>query len=434
MPVGGLLLASLVFVGLVACSDSESPPATVVVEVDSGLEASARVRFPEPGDLGLLAFIRDGNVWVMALPDGAEVQLTADSGYTSPRWSRDGRGLAADRVTSSQRAERWLLDQDGVRLRLWEAPPSPCPPPEDTATCLSSLLETGPDGVDASLLLPMRRTAVSPERDQIALVRSAESNPPQLMVWSVGASETEVVTQASNQDGVWILAGWTSDRGYLLAWELPTRSASLAAGGGPLRLVDLRTGELTGLGHTLLYADFVVPGPSRIALILGGGREAWYGKRLGIAELGSGSRPSVAQPVGVPEGAVTSPAWSSDGSDLAYVVGPDLGPVGGGDRARDGLMLRRIYLHDLATEEVRQLLDDASYRDEHPEWSDDGDHILFARFDETDRISIWLASTGAVPAPSVQVEGLTGDPETTWFGYYGHVDWDEIYDWWQPVR
>src|SRR5688572_26712589 len=109
MRIRCLLLASLAFVALAAsCSGSEGPPATVVVEVDNGLETQLPVVFPEPGELGLLAFIRDGSLWVKALPDGAEAQVTAEAGYASPRWSRDGQWLAADQYPA-----RWLFGRDG---------------------------------------------------------------------------------------------------------------------------------------------------------------------------------------------------------------------------------------------------------------------------------------------------------------------------------
>jgi Tol biopolymer transport system component len=440
MPIRRFLLASLVLGGLaVACSASESPPPTVMVEIDNGLETEPSVVFPLSGELGLLAFIRDGNLWVKPLPDGLEVQVTARGGYTSPRWSRDGQWLAADQYPA-----RWLFGHDGRRLLLWDEWPG-CAPPSEPAECAMTRLQTAPVRTDPELLLPA--AVVRPGGGELALASRAgppagspaamadpdrAGKPGELMLVELATGTTRILATARRPAGWWLPAAWSADGRYLIAHEHFDLSASAMAGGLPLRAIDGVAGTVTDLPGTLLYSDYVVPGPRAVAIVAGGGREAWTGSQLEIVSFPADGPAVSAEPSGVPEGSVASPAWAPDGTHLAYVVGPDLGPVGGGEPAREGLMLRRIYLHDLATGTARQLLDDAAYRDEHPEWSIDGEHILFARFDESDRVSVWLASTGANPAPAPQADGLTIDPQTTWFGYYGHIDWDEIYDWWQP--
>ncbi len=75
----------------------------------------------------------------------------------------------------------------------------------------------------------------------------------------------------------------------------------------------------------------------------------------------------------------------------------------------------------------RQLTNDATYRDERPEWSADGKSILFARF-KGDTAQVWLMQADGAN-PRLVVDELT--PAPSWFGYYGYIQWDWLYDWWK---
>ena len=64
----------------------------------------------------------------------------------------------------------------------------------------------------------------------------------------------------------------------------------------------------------------------------------------------------------------------------------------------------------------RQLTDDPSTCDEHPQWSADGAHLLFVRLDEADRASLWIVpAQGGQPllvAENVDLGGPTDDHKT----------------------
>jgi hypothetical protein len=116
---------------------------------------------------------------------------------------------------------------------------------------------------------------------------------------------------------------------------------------------------------------------------------------------------------------------------MAYVAMPDEGQ--GAEPARRALMQRRIFVANTrGAPQPRQLTDDPAYRDEYPLWSADGASILFARFDAEDHASLWLVSAqGGEPRRVVDALVTAPQPSPLWLGYYGHVDWDTLFDWWR---
>lgn len=94
---------------------------------------------------------------------------------------------------------------------------------------------------------------------------------------------------------------------------------------------------------------------------------------------------------------------------------------------------RRIWLMDADGANKRPLTSDDAYRDERPQWSRDGETIVFARIDREDQASLW--SMPASGGPATKLTDLSRPPDLDvplWFGYYGHVDWNSLYAWWQP--
>jgi Tol biopolymer transport system component len=164
-----------------------------------------------------------------------------------------------------------------------------------------------------------------------------------------------------------------------------------------------------------------------VAVIEGGGREAWTNKSLHVVSPANGGDVVISSP----DVAASSPAWSPDGRSIAYVAMPDIGNVFGGDPARAGLMQRRIVIAPLSGTSPSYLLaDSAAYRDEAPRWSADGGAVLFARLDGADAVSLWVAPAGGgEPARVVETVSSFGEGPS-WFGFYGHVDWERIFDWW----
>ena len=120
---------------------------------------------------------------------------------------------------------------------------------------------------------------------------------------------------------------------------------------------------------------------------------------------------------------------------LAYTAMPNLDASLGGEELRQALLGRDLWLFELEADNsedpgsARQLTRDPAYRDERPEWSADGTRLLFPRLDAIGRASLWLAPVeGGDPVPVV--DSFASGINT--IGYYGYIEWDAFYDWWQP--
>ena len=57
--------------------------------------------------------------------------------------------------------------------------------------------------------------------------------------------------------------------------------------------------------------------------------------------------------------------------------------------------------------------------------------MLFARMDAEARASLWwLDLSAGQPVRVVDEIGPLPGPSEPWFGYYGHVAWEAVFDWW----
>jgi Tol biopolymer transport system component len=396
-------------------------------------------------NLGSLAYVQDGDIWARSLPDGEPQQLTTDGRNKEPRWSPSGAWLAYRKGD----AQVWLTRSDGTDARAIEdrAPVSAfawAPAADRLAYVVGSgvlrLRLANADGTEPVTLVPRSeanvgsgqpgRIAWSPDGARIAFewLQPGTGGPPNKSLWQVPAESGEPVQlYAGGQSDIRapLLRRWTSDGRFVLFQSDMFGSASLLADGSPLFAVPADGGAPIQLADSMLvHDDFldVAADSARVALTAGAGRETWSGKQITVVELPSGKlTPLTDEAV-----AAFSPAWSPDGEQIAYVAGPDIGVVGGGDAAKAGAAQRRIWVMTDDGSAKRQLTADPTYRDERPLWSDDGSQILFARLDGSGGAALWLIpTTGGKPQP---VARLSPSPE--WFGYYGHIDWDVLFDWW----
>ena len=403
---------------------------------------------PTPA-LGKLAYIQGGDIWVKALPDGEPQRLTTDGRNSQPRWSPSGEWLAFRKGEY----QVWLISADGkdthplhegiaVDAFAWA-------PADDRLAYVAGgeLRAVNADGSDPATLvsqtLPERgpgrtgRIAWSPDGNWIAWERQEQQpdQPPTYQgLWKVSANGdqlAELYASGVPEKGEAILAGWSLDGQHILFWQGDILSASMLADGVPLYSLPAGGGESAKLVDTVLvHDDFLslAPQGDRLAVTAGGYRATWTNKRVAVVEAGDGELTWLTDE----SVAAFSPTWSPDGQRIAYVAMPDKGDLVGGDPAKQGMMARSIWVVHADGTEPQQLPDDPAYRDERPLWSADGGHILFARMDAEGRASLWLIpAEGGEPSQVVNELTPLPGPASGWFGYYGYVDWDQVFSWWQ---
>jgi dipeptidyl aminopeptidase/acylaminoacyl peptidase len=462
----GLFVSWIASLPQTAARPGQLTPETAAVATLEPTRAEATEEPDAPGlsrppvDLGKVAYVQEGDIWLKQLPDGG-LRLLADGGENrAPRWSPSGQWLAflKDDIL-------WVLSlnapEEAYSLQTTAGGGSSgfaWSPVADrlafTAGNELQLLEAANGAVSTLVSLPgdgehMYRithpfwkpdgAAIAYEQYRVPTAGSAQFQGSH-GIWLLTLAEgepAELYNSHIPEKGAAILAGWTSDGAYLLFWQGDILSASLLMDGVPLHALPISDPEKTGpvaLSVTaageapapvLVRQDFLAPAPhsTEVAVTLGGGRDAWRNKRVGGAYPLTEIWRSY-----TPDGQVTiAPAWSPDGRQLAYVTMP-----GSAGTAQQALNARRIEV--LVSGERRRLAGDPAYRDEKPLWSADGSHILFARVDQEERVSLWLVPVQGGEAQKV-VEALSPPPPGTgWSGTYGYVAWDQYYDWWRgPV-
>jgi Tol biopolymer transport system component len=403
-----------------------------------------------------VAYIQGGDLWVKSLPDGEARRLTHDGRNRQPRWSASGEWLAY--LKGGDFPQLWLMRRNGEDaqmiidaqsgaefawspsadvlayvsgdgIALWRP---------DTATSTPLVTKEMPQSPPEPPLPPEAagmgagHLAWSPDGSWLAYEWSTWDTAAEQMrhgIWTIGMGGGEPIQRYDSglpKRGQALLAGWTGDGRYILFWQSPIMSASMLADGVPLYALPAGGGEAQLLAEpVLVHQDFVVPHPGEqptVALVVGSYRATWTGKQLRVVALGA---EAVQPPL---DQAISSPAWAPNGATLAFVAMPDEGDLGGGPDAQAGLMERRIWLWEVGHAAPSQLTNEPGDRDERPQWVDD-QRLLFARLDTEGRASLWLVDSVRGGAQQV-VDELTPAPE--WFGYYGYINWDELFAVWTP--
>ncbi len=427
-------------------------------------DTACRADAAQAADLGRLAYVQGGDIWVKSLPDGKSLRLTTDGHNREPRWSPSGQWIAFRKGD-----EVWIVSTDGGTARQ-VATSTPTgffawSPKADQLAYITenrALVVENADGSNRHTLAAsgsdeqgtgVWSMAWSPDGAWLAFSREEilkQAQPPDryASLWRIradGSGAQELVNAGRPSEFGLYVAGWSSDSHYVLFWIAPMFSASIMADGVPLMAVPAQGGAQKELAKSVLvYPDFVVPHPGKteqIAVIVGGYRSVWTNKALHVLSI-------IGEDIMLTPSdmSASSPDWSPDGQRLAYVAMPDRGDPAYGLDADPSQMPRRLFVVNAqGAPQPRQLTDDPTCRDEWPRWSPDGKRLLFVRVDARKQASVWLISAQG-GAPCWVVDQLSQETDTRtyyisprqmsdlgWmlFPYYGHMDWSALLDWWR---
>lgn len=303
------LLAALL---LAACSDATptplptEPPAQEETQAPppdpSVAPVAARVAIP--GQIGgRLLFIRGGNIWVWA--DGQGTQLTTNGGNRQPRWSPDGTQMLYIRGGSSY-SDLWLADAAAANGRALTANQAKGLQIESQAYVQTSAVLAG-----------VTWARLSDTSDRLVYSRGVYDANFERIVYSL-----------------WILNGLSRTPQPIRSTQTLTANiegASLSPDGNSLAFVTDLIDPNNGSHATQVYIADLVNGSFRVLTSESGG--------------------------------AYDPAWSPDGTWIAYSV-----------RQGESTNLWAIR----ADGSGRQRLTDGG-KDRGATWSPDGDQIAFAR-------------------------------------------------------
>jgi len=400
-----------------------------------GCRGVLEVRFereqpPSAPVLGRVAYIAGGDVWVVDLDTDRQTRLTRNGHNSRPRWSADGRW-----ITYQKGDQLWVVEVDsGKEYLVSEKPASEFAwsPVENRLAYLSTasgLVIWEPDQQNIQTLvaseagITLRHIAWKPTGKWLAY--EAEQGEWRLCKVSLdGTSFTVYTTEGPTRS--LRLAGWSADAQWLLTWVGPA-SALAWADGLPLCLIPAMGGTPRCLEQKmLLHSDWLSWSPGgQLAFIAGEGRETWVNKGLALMDPAS---LAIHWLVDHTEQAPIQPAFSPDGERLAYSAGPPTPAEAAYARRDAALAQRRIWVMEVSSGRRHRLTNEDRFRDERPLWSSDGGYILFTRLGE-DGASLWLIGADGSNLRQV-VSELTPKPDPT--GEYGYVNWQVLWDWWQP--
>jgi dipeptidyl aminopeptidase/acylaminoacyl peptidase len=401
--------------------------------------------------LGKIAYIHSAQLWTQELPSGKPTRLITEKNVTGPRWSASGNWVAYT-VGSTLR----IVHRSGKPVRTlgqitlshrydW------CPTEDVLAfvgkddalkTVRASNRPAPKTLVAPARTVHMESFAWSPDGKQIVYVMTAPSgtasktNEPGLTsaIFQVNrdGSVRKKLHDAGGNTYLPIIAGWTSDGSRVLYWRDFAYSASMMADGLPLWSQPTNREKPLELARTMLaYPDYLDPSPDGglLALATGSDRYSWSSKRIAIVECSTGQTRFVTSTTL----AALSPAWSPDGRWIAYSAGPDQSRIT--DISKIRLDTRKIWTYDTASGVSKQITYARDHRDEYPQWSPDGSQLLVVRIDRKNHSALWLVPSGGGKPKQFSTDlGPATEPKEGWIGYYGHVDWSQYLDWWQPGR
>ena len=374
---------------------------------------------------GILAFVSRGNLWVLGGPDGSLRQVSHGGGASDPQFSPDGRWLA---FAASGRV--WVAKSDGTA-------PRPVPgsragggpswsPRGDLLAAGVGIVEVTSRGAVHLLTWQTGDGTWSPDGSRVAFVTTrrkaewldeipARGGTP--VVWYRSPFHPAIPSQHLPEvPNLITIAAVLPDNSGLLYWFDP--DSADAADGQALYLIKAPGQRPIQVGATLTGPGSVAVGPAgEFAIVNGLNRYAWQTKTLELCSSVSGACARVRAPH---RDVTLDPAWSPEGSMLAFVEAPASSAPG----FYQNVVARWYATHTLwilrrrggAARRVP-----GSHGATAPVWAADGKSLLYEADD-----ALWLVP--ALPGGPVKVAAPLF-PVGNWPTYYGEVDWAQQFAW-----
>ena len=365
---------------------------------------------------GLVAIASEGHLRIIDGQHQLVRDIYRDTAVTRPAWSPSGRWLSY----GFDNTEVWVTTAEETQahqvgsVAAVQADTVAWSPVDDTLAMVTAagVALVSPDRV-SSRPLPgtdgASSLAWSPDGRSLAVMTS-QARRPRLIVAS--ASGSAMLADIPTDDYL-RLAGWRPDGGGVLAWRAPQGSVSGAADGTDLLTIPL-SGKAARLTTMLPYRAWLSWSPDRrhIVVVEGNGREASTGKHLAVCDVVAATCQSIAAPAGT---VAVDPAWSPDGSEIAYVQAAEEPGPGYGT----WMNTRQLWTVKPDGSGAARLL--GLIGADWPRWLADGKRLLVIG-DENRLLVVGHTFFGYVAERLYQSEFPPGY-------YYGFVDWSQTLAW-----
>jgi Tol biopolymer transport system component len=408
-----------------------------------------------------LAFVRGGDIWTKDLDSDEELQLTEDGNNIRPRWSANGQWIAFQKTTPVDsgftQVSLWTMRADGsqpTEIDAFQTFPPVWSPSENRlayAKANGGLWVVDADGSNRlELLSPTDKqgptgTVWSPDGDRLAVERrqyeesatpsAAEVAGQGLWLFKMDGTDPEELYSAwdpENLTGVTHVGPWSSDGRWIAFWR-GTADPTARANGLPVLVISADGGSPKDVAAAAVGRESFLawsPAGDKIAVVEGEGRETWANKHIVVVSADGSKREVVSDELR----ADLAPAWSPDGSRIAFVSQDAAPPSQPAENYPRMLLERAIWVMNADGTDKAQLTDDPAYGDDFPQWSADGQHILFVRQPEAAinqaegqaevGAEVWLTTASGNDQRKV-VDDLSG----AGLGYFGYLDWGQRLDW-----